>query len=98
MAIAVLINTNPSVERPLQLRFELEQFESFFRLEWTKNAEVGKSFDGEHATKWLYESNLKLPKILRDMLFALGEKVSWHPDSIDGLQTVGYVHGDKGSS
>jgi hypothetical protein len=63
MVIAVLINTNPSVERPLQLRFELEQFESFFRLECTKNAEVGKSFDGEHATKWLYESNLKLPKL-----------------------------------
>jgi hypothetical protein len=38
MAIAVLINTNPSVERPLQLRFELEQFESFFRLECTKTS------------------------------------------------------------
>jgi hypothetical protein len=55
-------------------------------------AEVGKSFDGEHASKWLYESNLKLPKILRDMFFALGEKVTWHPEVLNPLQTIGYVH------
>lgn len=58
-------------------------------------AEVGKPFDGEHASKWLYESNLKLPKILRDMFFALGEKVTWHPEVLNALQTIGYVHGGK---
>ncbi|RUP48266.1 hypothetical protein BC936DRAFT_144775 [Jimgerdemannia flammicorona] len=34
-------------------------------------AEVGRYYHGENGTKWLAESGLKLPKMLRDMLFDL---------------------------
>lgn len=44
-------------------------------------------------TKWLVESGLKLPKILRDMFTALRDRVKWRADIIQNLETVGYIHG-----
>src|SRR5262249_4841747 len=56
-------------------------------------AEAGRFFDGENGTKWLVESGLKLPKMLRDMFVGLCERVSWRPEVVRRLETIGYIHG-----
>nr|CAG8669897.1 4166_t:CDS:2 [Entrophospora candida] len=53
-------------------------------------SEVGKFFQGEHGTKWLAESGLKLPKSLRDMLVELNKQVI---DISEKIEMVGFVKG-----
>lgn len=64
------------------------------RLEYGAS-EVGKAYEGEYAAKWAHECNLKLPKMLRDMLSGLAERAQWSADLMKDIQVVGYVHGGK---
>ncbi|POG60150.1 hypothetical protein GLOIN_2v1788253 [Rhizophagus irregularis DAOM 181602=DAOM 197198] len=53
------------------------------------SSEVGRFYNSKMRTKWLVESGLKLPKILRDMFTALCDRVKWRADIIQNLETVG---------
>nr|CAG8436152.1 10611_t:CDS:2 [Entrophospora candida] len=53
-------------------------------------SEVGKFFEGEHGTKWLAESGLKLSKSPRDMLVELNKQVV---DTSEKIEIVGFVKG-----
>jgi hypothetical protein len=55
--------------------------------------EAGRVFEGEFASKWELEANLKLPKVLRDMFWTLSDKANWDPTIVQNIQTMGYIHG-----
>ncbi|CAG8721891.1 9360_t:CDS:2, partial [Funneliformis mosseae] len=55
-------------------------------------SEVGSHYEGQNATKWLNESGLKLPKMLRDMFVSLCKSVDWDLEKINNVETVGYIH------
>jgi len=57
--------------------------------------EAGKTYTSEKGTKWLVESGLKLPKMLKDMLMDLAKEVEWSTTVLRTLTTVGFVHGDR---
>lgn len=46
-------------------------------------------------TKHVYESSLKVPKSLRDMLIDLCRSVDWNPTMVNKLEVVGYLHHGK---
>ncbi|CAG8634820.1 6524_t:CDS:2, partial [Diversispora eburnea] len=46
-------------------------------------------------TKFLSESELKLPKSLKDMLLKLVKKVNWDKEKRTKIQTVGIIHADN---
>ncbi|CAJ0910374.1 12781_t:CDS:2, partial [Entrophospora sp. SA101] len=52
--------------------------------------EAGRYYEGEKGTKWLKESNLKLPKLSRDMLVQLDHEKK---TVLEELEIVGFVHG-----
>jgi hypothetical protein len=56
-------------------------------------SEVGSHYEGQNATKWLNESGLKLPKMLRDMFISLCKSVDWDLEKMSDMETVGYIHG-----
>lgn len=56
-------------------------------------SEVARFYNSKMGSKWLVESGLKLPKMLRDMFTALCDRVKWKTDIIQKLETVGYIHG-----
>ncbi|CAG8837549.1 10497_t:CDS:2, partial [Gigaspora margarita] len=58
-------------------------------------SEVGRFYNSKMGSKWLVESGLKLPKMLRDMFIALCNRVKWRADIIQKLETVGYIHGGR---
>ncbi|CAJ0843835.1 11733_t:CDS:2 [Entrophospora sp. SA101] len=55
-------------------------------------SEVEKNYEGKKSTKWLSEADLKLPKVLKDMLLLLNSHVSDMSERRE-LITVGYIHG-----
>ncbi|RUS26066.1 hypothetical protein BC938DRAFT_471275 [Jimgerdemannia flammicorona] len=57
--------------------------------------EAGKTYTSEKGTKWLVESGLKLPKMLKDMLMDLAKEVEWSTTVLRTLTTVGFIHGDR---
>ncbi|CAG8662110.1 8669_t:CDS:2, partial [Diversispora eburnea] len=56
-------------------------------------SEAGKHYEGQGATKWLHESGLKLPKMMRDMFVSLCKKTDWDPEKMEKMETVGHIHG-----
>ncbi|KAF0436850.1 hypothetical protein F8M41_004651 [Gigaspora margarita] len=56
--------------------------------------EAGKTYKTDKGTKWLVESGLKLPKLLKDMLVQLASEVEWSTVVLRNLTTVGFVHAD----
>ncbi|CAJ0876178.1 5051_t:CDS:2 [Entrophospora sp. SA101] len=56
-------------------------------------SEAGKHYEGQGATKWLYESRLKLPKMMRDMFISLCKNTDWNQEKMEKMETVGYIHG-----
>nr|CAG8506175.1 14904_t:CDS:2 [Entrophospora candida] len=56
-------------------------------------SEAGKHYEGQGATKWLYESKLKLPKMMRDMFISLCKNTDWNLEKMEKMETVGYIHG-----
>ncbi|CAB5201105.1 unnamed protein product [Rhizophagus irregularis] len=55
--------------------------------------EAGKSWVDQYGTKYLREGGLKLPKVLKDMLLNLMEKICWNDEARKKIQTVGIIHG-----
>ncbi|KAG9301062.1 hypothetical protein G9A89_015798 [Geosiphon pyriformis] len=55
--------------------------------------EAGRYCIDRHGTKFLREIGLKLPKILKDMVIKLMEKVDWDEEKCSRIQTVGIIHG-----
>ena len=57
-------------------------------------AEVGELYEGRNGTKWLKESGLKLPKMMRDMFVGLCSDThcNWDMEKMREMETVGYVH------
>ncbi|CAJ0832583.1 17354_t:CDS:2 [Entrophospora sp. SA101] len=55
-------------------------------------SEVAKNYEGKKSTKWLFEADLKLPKVLKDMLLLLNSHISDMKERRK-LITVGYIHG-----
>ncbi|CAI2193680.1 13345_t:CDS:10 [Funneliformis geosporum] len=55
--------------------------------------EAGKSWVDQYGTKYLREGGLKLPKVLKDMLLNLREKIGWNEEARKKIQTVGIIHG-----
>jgi hypothetical protein len=56
-------------------------------------SEVGSQYKGQNATKWLNESGLKLPKMMRDMFVSLCKSTNWDLEKMNNIETVGYIHG-----
>ncbi|GBC08304.1 hypothetical protein RclHR1_08000001 [Rhizophagus clarus] len=57
-------------------------------------AEAGRTFK-DKGTKWLVESGLKLPKLLKDMIVQLANEAEWSEQVLRNLTTVGFVHADR---
>lgn len=57
--------------------------------------EAGKLWTDEHGTKFLKETCIKVPKLLKDMLLKLQTKVVGNKDLQHKLQTVGIIHSGK---
>ncbi|CAJ0907275.1 15661_t:CDS:2, partial [Entrophospora sp. SA101] len=57
------------------------------------SSEAGRFFKSEKGTKWMVESGLKLPKMLKDMLVQLASEVNWSKPILQKIRTVGFVHG-----
>nr|CAG8533325.1 13869_t:CDS:2 [Entrophospora candida] len=55
-------------------------------------SEVAKNYEGKKSTKWLFEADLKLPKVLKDMLLLLNSHISDMKERRK-LITIGYIHG-----
>jgi len=56
-------------------------------------SEAGSYYKGQNATKWLNESGLKLPKMMRDMFISLCKSTNWDVEKINNIETIGYIHG-----
>ena len=56
-------------------------------------SEAGRHYEGQGATKWLHESGLKLPKMMRDMFVSLCKNTDWNLEKMEKMETVGYIHG-----
>lgn len=56
-------------------------------------SEAGRNYEGQNATKWLKESGLKLPKMMRDMFVGLCNHTNWDMGKMNKMETVGYIHG-----
>ncbi|CAO3588657.1 unnamed protein product [Absidia cylindrospora] len=54
--------------------------------------ETSSSYHDGLDAKHLYESKLKLPKTLRDMLMDLCLSVDWNPAIVRKLEVIGYLH------
>ncbi|RIA87848.1 hypothetical protein C1645_695695, partial [Glomus cerebriforme] len=57
-----------------------------------EGSEVGSHYEGQNAIKWLNESGLKLPKMLRDMFISLCKNVNWNLEKMNNMKMVGYIH------
>ncbi|RUS26582.1 hypothetical protein BC938DRAFT_470568 [Jimgerdemannia flammicorona] len=57
--------------------------------------EAGRMYKSEKGTKWLLESGMKLPKMLKDMLAQLAAEVNWSKRTLRELLVVGFVHGGR---
>lgn len=57
--------------------------------------EAGRIYKSEKDTKWLLESGMKLPKMLKDMLAQLAAEVNWSKRTLRELLVVGFVHDGK---
>jgi hypothetical protein len=55
-------------------------------------AEAGRKYVSEKGTKWLEESGLSLPKMLKDMIVQLASEVGWSEAVLRTLKVVGFVH------
>ncbi|RGB24223.1 hypothetical protein C1646_773383 [Rhizophagus diaphanus] len=56
-------------------------------------SEAGRHYEGQNATKWLKESGLKLPKMMRDMFVGLCKHTNWDMGKMNKIETIGYIHG-----
>ncbi|CAG8578678.1 2772_t:CDS:10, partial [Paraglomus occultum] len=58
-------------------------------------AEAGRHYEGQNGTKWLKESGLKLPKMMRDMFVGLCDDThcKWGMEKMKSMETIGYIHG-----
>jgi len=56
-------------------------------------SEAGRHYEGQNGTKWLNESGLKLPKMMRDMFISLCKNTNWDKKKMEEIETIGYVHG-----
>ncbi|KAG9297966.1 hypothetical protein G9A89_018794 [Geosiphon pyriformis] len=70
-----------------------DHHEQWFNVHF-RGAEAGRFYKSEQGTKWMVESSLKLPKMLKDMLMQLGSEVGWSCAILRELKTVGFIHGD----
>jgi len=63
-------------------------------------AEAGRHYEGQNGTKWLKESGLKLPKMMRDMFVGLCDDThcKWDMEKMKKMETIGYIHGGMISS
>ncbi|CAB4469619.1 unnamed protein product [Rhizophagus irregularis] len=57
-------------------------------------AEAGRTYKTDKGTKWLVESGLKLPKLLKDMIVQLASNAEWSTPVLRNLKTIGFVHAD----
>lgn len=57
--------------------------------------EAASFYDSTRGKKYSYESRLKIPKILKDMLFNLREHVDWDKKVTKEIEVVGYVQSGK---
>ncbi|CAJ0839585.1 7469_t:CDS:2, partial [Entrophospora sp. SA101] len=55
-------------------------------------SEVEKFYEGPKGTKLLKESSLKIPKVLKDMLYDLHQHVNFDEDSLRKMETIGFAH------
>lgn len=55
-------------------------------------AEAGRTYKTDKGTKWLVESGLKLPKLLKDMIVQLASNAEWSTPVLRNLKTIGFVH------
>ncbi|KAG1058053.1 hypothetical protein G6F43_000131 [Rhizopus delemar] len=53
--------------------------------------EAASFYDGPTGKRYRYESRLKLPKMLKDMLFNLCEYTAWDAEKIKHFEVVGYI-------
>jgi hypothetical protein len=58
-------------------------------------AEAGRKYTSEKDTKWLEESGVKLPKMLKDMIVQLAKEVEWSEAVLRTLTIIGFVHADR---
>ncbi|CAG8681919.1 13622_t:CDS:2, partial [Funneliformis mosseae] len=56
-------------------------------------SEAGKHYEGQNSTKWLRESGIKLPKMMRDMFVSLCNNTNWDMEKMNKMETIGYIHG-----
>ncbi|CAJ0924625.1 8123_t:CDS:2 [Entrophospora sp. SA101] len=54
--------------------------------------EAGHMWFDEYGSKFLFESKLKLPKILKNMLVKLMKKANWNKSQTKQMQTIGIIH------
>lgn len=57
--------------------------------------EAASFYDGPTGKKYKYESRLKLPKTLKDMLFNLCQHVDWDTKITKEIEVIGYVQSGK---
>ncbi|KAG9297727.1 hypothetical protein G9A89_011242 [Geosiphon pyriformis] len=58
-------------------------------------AEAGRFYKSKCGTKWITESGLKLPKMLKDMLLQLANEVGWSVHVLRELRTFGFMQGAR---
>jgi hypothetical protein len=54
--------------------------------------EAGNVWMNDYGTKFFKEVELKLPKVLKDMLIKLMKKINWNEGKRARIQTVGIIH------
>ncbi|CEP08742.1 hypothetical protein [Parasitella parasitica] len=54
-------------------------------------AEAASFYNGRTNKKYMYESRVKLPKLLKDMLYYLNESVDWDADKRGRIEVIGFV-------
>ena len=57
--------------------------------------EAGHIWFDEYGSKFLFESKLKLPKILKNMLVKLMKKANWNKSQTKQMQIIGIIHAGK---
>nr|CAG8509678.1 8982_t:CDS:2 [Entrophospora candida] len=51
-------------------------------------SEAGKYYKEQGATKWLYESRLKLPKMMHDMFISLCKNTDWNLEKMEKMEKM----------